>query len=403
MSGFKDVTINPGTISLDAGGRTRVSQMTTLFDGKILNSDNPFVFDTQGTGIGLWGENKYNMSVTGSTYLVRQTKRFAPYSSGKSQIMEMTFDNFQLETNVNKKVGYFSSSATAPFTGSTDGFYLENDGTQYILKADRLGVNTINVPWTSWDNYAIISGYNWSNFTVIAFDFLWLGGAVLRLFLKTNQGFVLCHTYNYAGSSSDTFISSPNQPIRYSIRSTGATGSLRYVCSQVSTEGSIDEAGYNNSVDSLNTATVASNTVATIGTTYPLLAIRKKTTNRDNSVKITGAQVMVSSAADFVYWSINLNPTLSAPLTYTAITNSSIEYAYGSAVAAISTTVTNPGRMIAGGIINLNGVMPSSLFENDFLTYLGGTIDNVMDQLVLCVTPITAGVTLNGTINFKEY
>jgi len=402
MSGFKSILLDPATVTLDAGGRVRISQMTSLLDGKILNGDNPFLFDNQGTGTGTYANNKYNMSVTSGQFRVRQSKRFNPYFSGKSQFVECTFDNFQLEANTVKRAGYFSSSAVSPFTASYDGFYIENDGTTYRLKADRNGTPTIDIPWTSWDNYDLISGYNWSNFTVVAFDFLWLGGAVLRIFLKTDKGFVLAHTVNYAGTSTDTFISSPNQPIRYEIRSTTGTGSFRYICSQVSTEGSTTESGYNNSIISLSTAAIHSNTAAAIGTRYPLKGIRKKTANRDNSVKIVTTQVFINSA-DQAIWTLELNPTLSAPLTYTDVANSAVQEANGAAVAALSATVTSPGRVLASGIVTQNGMMPSGIFENDFLTSLGSTLTNVMDEIVLCVQPISASVTVIGVINFKEY
>jgi hypothetical protein len=402
MSLFKNILLDPATVSLDAGSRVRTSQMTTLLDGKILNSDNPFLFDNAGTGTGTYANNKYNMSVTAGQFRVRQSKRFSPYFSGKSQLIECTFDNFQVEANTVKRAGYFSSSAVSPFTANYDGFYIENDGTTIRLKADRNGVNTVNVDWTTWDNYSLISGYNWANFTVVAFDFLWLGGAVLRIFLKTNKGFVLAHTVNYAGTATDTFILSPNQPIRYEIRSTTGTGSFRYICSQVSTEGSTTESGYNNSVISLSTAAIPSNTAATVGTRYPLKAIRKKVANRDNSVKVVLPQVFINSA-DQALWTLELNPTLSAPLTYTSVANSAVEEANGAAVAALSITVTTPGRVLASGIVTQNGMMPSGIFENDFLTSLGSTLTNVMDEIVLCIQPISSTVTVNGVINFKEY
>lgn len=402
MSLFRNIELNPSNVTLDASSRLRVSQMTTLHDGKILNSDNTYIFDNQGTGTGTYSSNKYNMSVTAGQYYIKQSKRFAPYFSGKSQIIECTFDNFQIEANTTKRVGYFSSNAVAPFNSNIDGFYIENDGTTYRLKAERNGVTTIDIAWTSWDNYDLISSYNWSNFTVVAFDFLWLGGAVLRLFLKTDKGFVLAHTVNYSGSATDTFILSPNQPVRYEIRSTTGTGSLRYICSQVSTEGSINESGFNNSVISLSTAGVASNTAATIGTRYALKAIRKKVANRDNSIKITNIQIFVNSA-DQAIWTLELNPTLSGALTYTDITNSGAQEANGSAVAALATTITAPGRIIASGIINQNAIMPTDIFKDDFLSFLGCTLNNTMDQLVLCIQPISASVTVNGVINFKEY
>ncbi len=39
---------------------------------------------------------------------------------------------------------------------------------------------------------------------------------------------------------------------------------------------------------------------------------------------------------------------------------------------------------------------------SDFLSYLGSTIDNVMDVYVLTYTPITTTQTLYGILNMKE-
>lgn len=98
------VQINPATISSDASGRLRVSWLTTLFDGKTLNADNTFVWDNKWTGTGTRGNNLYDMSVTSGQYLIRQSKRYSPYFSGKSQFVEITCDNFESEANVTKRV-----------------------------------------------------------------------------------------------------------------------------------------------------------------------------------------------------------------------------------------------------------------------------------------------------------
>lgn len=403
LSGTNYVDINPGSISMDASGRTRVSQLTTLHDGKILNGDNVLIWSNKGTGTGTYANNKYNMSVTSGQYFIKQSKRFSPYSAGKSQFIECTFDNFQIEANTTKRVGYFSSGTASTYNDNYDGIFLENDGTTYRLRAYRNGTSTLNIPWTSWDNYNLISTYNWSNFTVVAFDFLWLGGAVLRFFIKTVDGFILAHTFNYSGTTTDVFIASPNQPIRYELRSTTGTGSLRYICSQVSTEGSINESGYNLAVVS-GSQTSYSNIVATIGTTYPVLGIRKKAGFRDNSVKFTGISINVQSNADVLLWSVQLNPTLSSALTYVTVPNSlGVEYGDNAAVNTITNTVTTPGRIIANGVASVSDNINVSLFETDFLSYLGCDLDNIMDTIVLCVTPITAGITLTTTISMKEY
>lgn len=391
-------------ITSDAAKRLRVSQQQTLFDGKILNADNTLIFDNKGDGTGTWVSNKYNMSVTAGQWRVRQGKRFSHYVPGKSQNIECTFDNFQAEANTVKRVGYFCSNAVTPFASDYDGFWLENDGTTIRLRASRMGTSTLNVAWTAWDNYAAVSSYNWANFTVIFFDFIWLGGAVLRLFLKTDKGFVLCHTFNYSGTATDTMIGSPNHPVRYEIRSTTGTGSLRYICSQVSSEGTNDETGYNTSVYSLSTNAIPSNTVATIGTVYPVKAIRKKATYRDNATLVTGASINLASNSDIAIWSIQLNPTLSAPLTYVDLVPANgMEQANGNSAAAIAITVTTPGKVLASGIVTQGQSLTVPNFSKDFLSFLGCTLDNVMDEIVLCVQPVTATITLNATLLFKEF
>lgn len=395
-------------ITYDASSRLRVSQSTTLHDGKLLNSDSSLMFDTKGTGTGAWANNKYNMSVTSAQYLIRQTKRFATYSSGKSQQIECTFDNMQVETNTVKRVGYFSSIATGVYDSTYDGFWLENDGTTIRLRASRAGTSTLDVAITSWSGYSQLAEYqnlaNWANFTIIAFDFLWLGGAVLRMFVKTSAGFVLAHQFNYAGTTTDTFIKSPNQPVRYEIRSSTGTGSLRYICSQVSTEGSIDESGYNNACHSLMSAGIPSQTIATIATSYAVVGVRKQAIHRDRALRVTGANLIVQSNSDYVYFEVVLNPTLSAPLTYTAITNSCSEEGVAGALAAISITHTaGTGRVLHNGFLVQGQPIASGQLERDFFSFLGCTIDNVMDEIVLCITPITANITLNGSIGWKEY
>jgi len=49
----------PGaSVSVDAGGRARVSQLTTLFDGKTLGAENPLLWDTQGTGTATYSDGR---------------------------------------------------------------------------------------------------------------------------------------------------------------------------------------------------------------------------------------------------------------------------------------------------------------------------------------------------------
>lgn len=394
ISSLPNTTLDPNNINFDAGGRMRVSQLTTLFDGKTLIEDSTLIFSNAGTGTGTYAANKYLMSVTPGQYRVRQAKRFSPYFSGKGQFTEFTMDKFQTEVGVLKRFGYFSSDVAAPFDTSYDGFWVENspeDG--LVFKASRAGAVTINRPVAQWLLSERLAAYNPQFFNVWAIDFLWLGGAICRIFLKTANGFQLVHVEHYSNNVEDVFILNPNQPVRYEIRSTSGTGSFRYICSQVSTEGSVNEEGYNGSVNTGHTLI----SLQTIGTTYPIKGIRKKSTHRNTSVKLTGIQPFVGTANDQALWSLQINPTLSAPLTYADGTETSVEQAVGNGVI----TVTTPGRIIASGYLESGSVINPQVFEKDYLAYLGCNIDGTRDPLVLCITPITA-LSCGASINFKE-
>lgn len=390
VSGNLKTTI--GGISQDAGGRVRVSQLTTLGDYKVLNYDRALLLENAGTGTGAFAANKYNMSVTSGQWFVRQSRRFHPYFSGKSQMFELTFDGFGLQANVVKRVGGFSSNAVSPFETTYDGVWLENTGTTYVMKAARAGTETVSVDWKSWDGYDLIKNHNWDNFTVILIDFLWLGGAVYRIWMKNGGGFTLLHTVHYPGTAADVFILSPNQPVRYEIRSTTGTGSFRYICSQCSTEGSINESGLG------RTVRTAGITLATPGTSYPLIAIRKATAYRDIAIAMEDVAIFPTSANDQTRWSLQLNPTLSAGLTYSALANSAVEWAVGNGTI----TVTGEGTILAAGSVSTNAQLPANVLRLNFLSWLGSTLNNTMDQIVLCATPITSNISTYSSLAFKE-
>ena len=253
-------------------------------------------------------------------------------------------------------------------------------------------------------------------------------GLVLRTFVVTAEGIVLVDIRTVAGSVAGTIFKSPNQPVRYEVRSNGttttkrvgyfssntvapfdsnkdgvwlesvstsATGSMTCVCSQVSTEGSIDESG---KVRSVHVGTTGI-TLASIGTTYPIKALRLNSTFFDKYVKLTGVSSYVNSNNDVLLLTVQLNPTLSAPLTYTSVSNSAAQEATGNGTI----TVTAPGTVLFSQIVRVDSIYSSNIFLQDFLSVLGITVAGVSDQLVLCGTPITASVTSFGSINYKEY
>jgi len=398
MSYFSEMTLNQHQVSLDAGGRVRTSGITTLGDYKILGFDKTLLIHTTGSGQGTYSDNTYHMDVTGSgQYLIRQSKKFHGYFSGKSQLIECTFDEFQPEPNVEKRVGYFSSNAVAPYSSSYDGFWLQSSGSKISLEMQHEGVSTLSVPLSQWIGAAELATFDWSKFVVVLFDFLWLGGAVLRLWVWNYEGWILAHEFTFSGFGDGTFIQSSNQPLRYELRScaAGASGSLHYICAQVATEGGIDEAGISREVNSGYPGI----TFTTQGTKYPLLAIKKQTAYRDIPIELTGIGTITTTNNDVIRWTLESNPTVSSALAYKNLESSSIQYAIGDGTI----TVTQSGSVVAGGMVSQGGSIQADVLKRNYLSVLGSKIDDTMDELVLCVTPLTASPLVFGSLTFKEY
>lgn len=400
MSYFSNVILDAHQASLDGAGKMRTSTLTTLGDYKIIGFDKTLLIHTTGSGTGSYGQNAFQMRVTGSgQYMIRQSKKYHPYFSGKSQLIECTFDEFQPETNIEKRVGYFSSANTPPFSSSYDGFWLQSSGSVISLQMQNMGTQILNAPISQWNgkDASYLQNHDWTKFTVCQFDFLWLGGAILRLWVVSGGAWRLAHEYSYSGIGDGTFINSPNQPMRYEVRSRTATssGSFHYICAQVATEGGFQEAGIARAVDTSHLGI----SMGTIGTKYPLKAIRKNSLYRDVPIEIIALGVHVTSTNDILNWTLELNPTLSAPLTYVNQVSSSVQHANGNGTI----TVTTSGSILARGIISQGEFIPPDSFKQSYLSFLGSKVGDEMDEYVLCVTPVTATVSTFGSIAFKEY
>lgn len=407
MSGFKNILLDPGSISLDASSRLRSSQMESLGDYKSLNADDTRQFENTvlnvggGTTTGTWGSNVYTMQMTGvssGSYVIRRSYRYHPYYAGHSMIGEFTFENFHVQTNIQKRVGLFSSNNATPYNSNLDGFWLENDGTTVRLRISRNGTSILDLAQASWDNP--ITGHDWSKFNAILLDFIWLGGAQMRLFVKTASGFTLCHTYSHASTGTGVAITSPQHSARYEMRATGAaTGTFTPICALVATEGQRGDHGLTTVVRN-NGAAFAGVTAATIGTNYVVAAVRKRTGFRDHLAKFLDCQVFVTSA-DQLCVRVIKNPTY----TGTALSYANIGRGLDAAIptGALASTVTEgTGTELFAYNITQNTAMALPQHYDDFLSYLGSSIGDVSDTIALVVTPISASVTLHGVMRFKE-
>lgn len=398
------ITTNTNPASEDASFRNRVSQLNTLGDLKSINKyrTDLWLQNSLGTGTVAWNSNNtFSLGVTASNdRAIIQSKVSYPYFAGKSQLVEVTFSQFQAQTDVIKRVGYYDS-----FSGKIDGFWLESEGLGTGAKITLNFANALDstaYQWTTdeWIN-PIFRNYNWEQFTVVLFDFLWLGGLRLRMFISGPEGFVLAHEINYAGAllEQGTFTAYPSHPVTYDIEALttlAAPATFRPICSQVASEGAIDNSGI---IRSCSTRTTAQ-TLSSNASFYPVLAIRKAYAN--SPVKLLSFELSVATNNDRLYWEIQINPALSAALTFTDIDAQSVtQFATGNGTIVVNTS----GRVIASGYLSTGQSVRSVNFEDNFLALIGGTSPNIAftsDVYVLAVRPITTPINVLASMQVKE-
>ena len=404
MSFTPTTVFAPDQFSLDSSSRVRVSQVTTLADYKELGFPRTLYFDVEGTGTysnsGV-DDNMCRLHVEPGQYIVRQSKLWHSYYAGKSQFVELTFDSFAPQAGVRKLLGYYSSSPVAPYTAEYDGFWLLSSGTtntvSFVIR--NQGNLIYSKPLSGWLGYEQLKDYNWNNFTVVAFDFLWLGGAACRMWVKGPNGFILADEYTHAGTASGIFIHSPTQPVRFEISSTTGTGDLRMICSTVGTEGSINSFGVSRSVTTNTTGT----TLPIVGFKYPLLSVRGSNQGHNVEVQLltTHAWASVQTAADQIYWTIEVNPELTEQLNFVSVSGSAIEYAQGNDTCPVSAdgTIMASGVLAYGQLLDVEG---QGLLDN-FLAWHGMSIKNVRDVHVFTVTPLINPTTVLAGFSIKEF
>lgn len=394
--------ISPSAANSDAGYRTRVSELTTLGDLKVVNTprlDLWGIYEVN-NGTAVWNQNVFALDVqTDGDKAMIQSKVSYPYFSGKSQMAEFTFSYFSTDpgTGIRKRFGYYDTYGDGD---NVDGFYLQSSNGAIELVINNSFIDGVKIPLNEWDNADLFVNYDWNSFTVVLFDFLWLGGLRLRMFITDGTGLQLAHTVNWAGNHKQTIIAFPSHPVTYEIVSNDLDGFFIPICAQIATEGNTNIAGVVRSVSNGVTGVSTTSTA----TSYPILAIRKRFGN--SPIQLDNFEIAVGTNNDSLYWTIEINPGLSAPLSFSNIDNqSTTQFAVGNGTI----TVSAPGRIIASGYISTGQLSRVIDFSDSYLSFLGTQKQGVAfaqadaDQYVLVVRPISGSLSVRASMQIKEY
>lgn len=236
--------------ALDAFGRLRVSNPTTLFDSQNMYVDGQQfsnVTATGGTVTYVANESSFNLSVTAAngSSVINQSKTTQPYQPGKSLLILNTFAFATLATGCRQRVGYFTEN---------NGIYFEADGGDLYLVIRSKATGTVveeRIAQADWNGDSLSNsvGNNPSGISlnptltqIFWCDIEWLGVGNVRVGFIINGQFILCHTFQHANQAGNTrvYMTSATLNPRYEITNTAATAgsrTMKQICSTVISEG----------------------------------------------------------------------------------------------------------------------------------------------------------------------
>jgi hypothetical protein len=391
--------------NLDAFGRLRTSNVTSLLEYKHTYDKLPLVINevTAGTATSVYDKpnSQVVMSVsTNNDYVIRQGVARGIYQPGKGQIFEASFSDFQLQTNVIKRVGYFTTSTSAPYDSVVDGFFLESNGQTGIVSFQiwQSGTTTFSAESTSWltTDYDV-TNINWSKTQLMFTDFQWLGVGRVRFGVVIDGQFKLFTTSTGTNNLDNVYMKSPNQPVRYEIRSVsgGASGSFNMICSQVSLEGSINSLQKSTSV-----LAFTAQTKPTAYVTYPILGYRLNTNYEGANITLSDIQslnITNPSKADYLI-TIQYNPTLSSTSSWTNITDTPVQYSLST-----GQTITTQGHIIASFMGSGNGTQVDNFEFKDNMLKPGLKVNGTPDEIWICVKSSLGNQDFRTSINLSYF
>jgi hypothetical protein len=384
--------------SVDAFGRLRVSQPSTLLDSKLLYDKQPFTYDEviNGTGTSTFSANDSCVvmrTAASGDYVIRSTRIHFNYQPGKS-LQALFTGMMHPETNITKRIGLFQGLTSTPYPVS-DGLYFESrDNSMYCMVTKLSGTPySVVAPQSAW-NVDRLDGTGPSGVAIdftkaqlFCIDYEWLGLGRVRFGVYSNGRPIYCHYVNHNGGLTAPYLTSPNQPIRYEIRQTGAgSGMMKQICNAVVTEGGGEEDGLNGMLvsASLSAGIAVSHTVFT-----PVLAIRFKPGIHDLVAIIKNFELLNldngATASPMIY-ELRLNPTISPGFTWTSLDTNWLEMAIG----GTTYNITSPGYKLVGGYAPPSSTTSASTEIARSLARLGTSINGTPDVLVVCATTLAA-------------
>lgn len=396
MSFFENINIAAqDSPTIDAFARLRTSDPYTLFDSKQLDDEQPLFWSTSLTGTATSAYSQTDARtrlsvVNNGDIAIRSTKQYFNYQPGKSQLIFIT-GVFAQETDVIKSAGLYNTD---------NGILFNVSASDMSWSISKNGTVTEEFSQADW-NIDKFDGSGKSGVTldlnqaqILYIDYEWLGVGRVRCGFVIDGIPYVAHEFNHANRSgfNSVYMTSPNLPIRYYIRSIGGSGTIDHICASVISEGGQETTGISRSVDNgINKASISG------GVSRAVLAIRKKLDKNYSTITLKNADIL-STGNDLYKWAIVLNPVAGTKFNepgtgWTSLSNSTLEYKTN-----IAADITSYDIQIASGY-GTTTIATTAKIES-FLK-LGIALSGKRDIIALVITPVSNGTFL-ASLNFTE-
>ena len=221
-----------------------------------------------------------NVTTASGDRVVRQTRQYAPYIAGTSNIGMITFTMNPAKAGLKQSVGMFDD-----YNGFI--FRLNQTIPEFVIRKNLVDNEVVNQ--SNWNLDKLDGSKNNMNksgilvdFTksqILVIDYQWLGVGRVRIGFVIGGNIIYCHEFKHANLITEVYTNQPSLPCRWEIENISATSTpstLMMICCAVYCEGSDSETGFSRSVSTGTTP--VSLTAANSSNGYGILAIRLKNT-----------------------------------------------------------------------------------------------------------------------------
>lgn len=398
-------------MATDAFGRLRISDNFTTFNYtpsslSSINLDNDS-WVSAGNSASYNSQNYINMPITtGATnYCIRYTKIPMVYQPGKSRLFYMTGVTMtSLDSTTTSRIGFFNIDTATP-PNVTEGTYFQGlNSILYFVDVTQSGTST--VAQSSWNidtfngsgpSGQTLTSTNLTQNLLLVFDQEWLGIGRIRCGFIINGIICYAHQFLHSGVSIQ-YTATPRLRLAYYISGT-ASNSMRQMCATNISEGGFYTTGKYNSVGVPTNLVVSTDT----STKTIVLALRVNSSYPNGTFVPHALSVIFTGGSNkFALYQLQMISTNGSigtisgtALSYTLLTNSVVEYAYGNG----SANVSSDGYVITSGYVQAQTTV--QLQRSEFELLLTRLIFTQYDTLVV-VGFGTIAATMGSSIDFIE-